>query len=62
MKGKHYNITTLSHPNLSHKKTLSYIHTIKYLLFSLAIYYLSNLLILPKLHTYYLLPNLHLIN
>jgi hypothetical protein len=43
MKGKHYNTTTLSHP-LSHTKTLSYIHTIEYLLFSLAIYFLSYLL------------------
>jgi hypothetical protein len=43
MKGKRYNNTTLSHP-LSDTKTLSYIHTIKYLLFSLIIYYLSYLL------------------
>jgi hypothetical protein len=43
MEGKYYNITTLPHP-LSHTKTLSYIHTIKYLIFSLIIYYLSYLL------------------
>jgi len=43
MKGEHYNTTTLSHA-LSHTKTLSYFNTIKYLLFSLPIYYLLPIL------------------
>jgi len=47
MKGKHYNAITLSHP-LSHTKTLSYIHTIKHLLFDYS---------LPTTYpTYYILP------
>jgi hypothetical protein len=53
MKGKRYNITTLSHP-LSHTKTLSYIHTIKYLPLNLTTYYLSPILLPILLITYYL--------
>jgi hypothetical protein len=54
MKGKHYNTTTLSHP-LSHTKKLSYIHTIKYLLFffeNLDSHFKKHLLILEFQHKY----------
>jgi hypothetical protein len=52
MKGKHYNIITSF---VSWKNIIIYQ---QYLLFSLTIYSLSYLLVLPRLHIYYLLPSL----